>query len=512
MKFFTKIFLSVFCFVLVIVATLSFIFIRNQVIYAEEELIRQSATTGDFLSKQVEIGYLQSQLPYESLSRLTKMDSFLFWWVVKDDGVIYRSNDTSFMGTKALDYFPDVANISPSESVYVNEADGYGIYLGNLKIGSSDWKFWFGFSMKGVEVIKKNIYIYSVLVFILTTSALAVALYFIVLFFLRPIKSLSDGAKEIAKGNLSYTIKVNAKDEIGELTNTFNGMISDLKISRGKLEDYAKNLEKKVEERTSELANKNDELVRLNKLLEALKIKTDFLHVINHQLRTPISAMRGYLDFWRTGAYLKFAPKKQEEMKDNIIIASDQLANIVNNMVDALELEVEGKAVSLELEKIDIKQLVEEIYKVDFEQRFQKKKLVFELKSDKNAVVQSDKGFVTNVISNLIDNALKYTLNGKVMVDVKSDDNVVSVIVRDTGIGMTEADRATLFQKFTRSQAATKISPAGSGLGLFIVKKVVEILHGEITVASEGRNKGTVFTFKLSKVYDKEVVGGVLSK
>jgi signal transduction histidine kinase len=506
MKLFTKIFLSVFCFVFVIVATLSFIFIRNQVLYAEEELIKQSETTGEFLSKQVEIGYLQSQLPYESLSKLTKVENFLFWWVVKDDDTIYRSNDASFMGTKALDYFPEIANISSDESVYVDEANGYGIYLGNLKIGSSDWRFWFGFSMKGLEVVKKNIYIYSVLVFILTTSALALALYFIVLFFLRPIKSLSEGAKEIAKGNLNYTVKVSAKDEIGELTSTFNGMINDLRLSRGKLEDYAKNLEAKVEERTSELANKNDELVRLNKLLEALKVKTDFLHVINHQLRTPISAMRGYLDFWRTGAYMKFTPKKQEEMKENIIIASDQLANIVNNMVDALELEVEGKAISLDLEKINLKQLVEEIYKVDFEQRFKAKKLVFELKSDKDPVVQSDKGFVTNVISNLIDDALKYTLTGKVMVTLKSDGNIVSVNVQDTGIGMIEADRATLFQKFTRSQAATKISPAGSGLGLFIVKKIVEILHGEITVASEGLNKGTAFTFKLPKVYVVEKV------
>lgn len=336
-------------------------------------------------------------------------------------------------------------------------------------------------------------------------------LFYLTTIIQNPLNKLMMGIEELGHESFDYRIDIQTKDEFGKLANSFNQMAENLKKSRDKIANYSKELEQKVEERTHDLKNakvlledKNQELDRINKVLKGLKLKTEFLHVINHQLRTPISAMRGYLEFWKTGKYKKFPLKKQEEIKNNIIIASDQLAGIINNMVDALELEMEEKEIKLDLKKINLKQLVEEIYKVDFKQHFQNKKIGFELNSEKEPIIQTDKNFVSTIIFNLLDNALKYTLSGKIKVRLDSNGNYAIIEVKDMGIGLTESDKTILFQKFARSEEATKISPTGSGLGLFIVKKMIEILHGEITVKSQGRNQGSTFTVKLPNYYSNE--------
>jgi signal transduction histidine kinase len=311
-----------------------------------------------------------------------------------------------------------------------------------------------------------------------------------------PLIRLSEVSGKIAKGQLNLDVDsdlIQENNETGVLAKAFNEMLIGLRTNIYNLSQA-----------NSDLETKNQELDRLNKLLEGLKLKTEFLQVINHQLRTPISAMRGYLEFWRTGKYVNFTPDKQKEMQDNIIIASDQLADIINNMVDALELEMGDEKVELNLKDIDLKNLIKEIYEVDFKQRFETKNLSFELKAEKNSVIQSDKGFLSNVISNLLDNSLKYTPRGKVTVRLDHENDYAIISVEDTGIGLTESDKATLFGKFTRGAEAISMAPGGSGLGLFIVNKIIGLLRGEIIVASEGRNKGSIFTIKIPNKYSNE--------
>jgi HAMP domain-containing protein len=273
MKIFAKIFLSVFLFIIAIVSVLSFLMVRSQVVYVGQEIVKQVKTIGDFLSTQIEIGYIQSQLPYESLSKLTKTDNFLFWWIVRDDGTIYRANDTSFMGTTALEYFPKVASISPNESIYLDKESSYGIYQSNLKFGSNDWKFWYGFSTKSIDAIKKNIFINSILIITVSLIILGVSLYFLVSFFIKPIKSLLEGVQEISKGNLDYKVKVSTKDEIGDLAGAFGQMTIDLKRSKKELEEYNAKLEQQVADRTNDLSQKMSELERMNKTMIDRELK-----------------------------------------------------------------------------------------------------------------------------------------------------------------------------------------------------------------------------------------------
>lgn len=273
MKIFFKIFISIFCFVIGVVSLLSLIMVRNQVTYVKQEIIAQARTLGDFLSKQIEIGFIQSQLPYESLSKLTKTENFLFWWIVKDDGLIYRANDTAFMETPAAEYFPQVAKISPKETIYLDKSGNFGISITSIQYGSNNWKFWYGFSMKSLELIKRNIILNSIGVIIVSFLILGVALYYMVAFFVKPIKSLLEGVKEISKGNLDYSVNVRSGDEIGDLAMAFSRMTVDLKKSKQGLEDYNKKLEQQVAERTSTLSQKMDELERTNKLMIDRELK-----------------------------------------------------------------------------------------------------------------------------------------------------------------------------------------------------------------------------------------------
>jgi signal transduction histidine kinase len=309
-----------------------------------------------------------------------------------------------------------------------------------------------------------------------------------------PLLRLTGLAGLIAGGRLDLSVEENLmqeKSEIGELSKSLNLMLISLK----------KNIEN-LNKAKNDLKSRNHELDELNKLLTGLKLKSEFLHIINHQLRTPISAMRGYLDFWKTGAVNKFSPEKQEEMKKNIIIASDQLASIVNNMIDALELEADGKEMKLDLATIDIKKFIEEIYEVDLKDSFEKKGIGFKLNAKNIPAIQSDRKYLTVIVSNLLDNALLYTLKGDVKVDVKIVKDKLEIRIKDTGIGLNEDDKIKLFQKFVRSKNAVKISPAGSGLGLYIVKRTTDILKGDIKAESEGTDKGTTFIINLPQKYE----------
>jgi methyl-accepting chemotaxis protein len=265
--------MSIFCFVVVVVSALSLIMIRNQVVNVEKEIIKQVTTLGDFLSTQIEIGFIQSQLPYESLSKLTKAQDFLFWWIVKDDGLIYRANDTAFMDTKASEYFPEAAKVSATQSVYLDKEGNYGIYFSNVTYGSSTWKFWYGFSMKSLGTIKKTILLNSTLVIVVSVVVLGIVLYYFVLFSLKPITSLLEGVKEISKGNLDYSVNITSGDEIGDLAMAFSQMTVDLKKGKIELEEYNKKLEQQVAERTSTLSQKMEELERINKLMVDRELK-----------------------------------------------------------------------------------------------------------------------------------------------------------------------------------------------------------------------------------------------
>jgi signal transduction histidine kinase len=287
----------------------------------------------------------------------------------------------------------------------------------------------------------------------------------------RPIVDLDKAAGMMAGGNLSVRAEATTTDEIGDLSKTFNQMAGEIEKNQKKLEQN---------------------IVELHDLLE---LKTEFLHIIDHQLRTPLSVMRGYLEFWRNGQYQKFPPEKQEDIKHKIVTAADQLSSIIHSMIDALE--VEGGSIEVRPTEFDLGELIKEIYEVDFADKYNNKGLSYKMDVSAAPKIFSDKRYVMAIVTNLIDNAMKYTPAGEVFLRSYSDGTNAVIELSDTGIGLSEKDVSGLFQKFVRGEMAPKASPTGSGIGLYIVKQLLTAMKGDIQVYSKGRNQGTMFAVKI---------------
>ncbi len=255
-----------------------------------------------------------------------------------------------------------------------------------------------------------------------------------------------------------------------------------------------KNMKKNILQQR-ELAIAYEKIKRAYKDLQDLdKAKTEFLHIVSHQLRTPLTVLRGYLNFWATGKIKKLPKKRQKEIKNYIIISADRLHKIIKDMLEVVDLE--GGRMVVKKQLIDIKDFIKAIYKGGLEGSFKAKKLYFktETKIKGPLKIHSDPRFLNIVFQNLLENAYKYTLKGGVKVIFDKEGDFLKITVKDTGIGLTVEDKERLFGKFIRGERAKSVEPNGTGLGLYATRKIVEMLKGKITIDSQGANKGTEAT------------------
>jgi len=241
---------------------------------------------------------------------------------------------------------------------------------------------------------------------------------------------------------------------------------------------------------------------KVDKATEEIKklyvMKGEFLDIASHQLRTPVSVITGTLDMLREGSIQKLPKKQQERFIDNAFRKSRKLESIINDILNASEMDTGKFDVAGTTKPVQIEELVDKVM-ADFENEAYEKGLKFVFIKPAKALpeINASPRYLEQVISNLIDNAIKYTEKGSVKVQVAKKDKKVVVSVKDTGLGVPKDDMPKLFQKFVRAQNARNIYTDGSGLGLFIIKKIVEgHKDGKVWVESkEGR--GSTFYFSL---------------
>ncbi|MFH1049248.1 MAG: GAF domain-containing sensor histidine kinase [Patescibacteria group bacterium] len=245
-----------------------------------------------------------------------------------------------------------------------------------------------------------------------------------------------------------------------------------------------------------ELLKLNNSLKRVNiKLKDLLSMKNDFLHIVSHQLRTPLTAMRGFISMWNEGDFDNLPKDKMGEIKTRIVNNVERLNNMVNDMVMAMESEGELK---VEFKPVDLKKLLAgniEMLKPSFE----KKDLYLKYKETTKNIpqIEADEKLLLNVFMNLMDNSEKYTDKGGLTIAVGQYGDNVKISFIDTGIGLSKEDKKILFKKFSRGAKSNYINPNGSGLGLFIIKQIIRKHHGKIKATSKGEGKGTAFTITL---------------
>jgi len=316
-----------------------------------------------------------------------------------------------------------------------------------------------------------------------------------------PIKKLTEGAERIGNGDLDVNIDIKAKDEIGTLSDTFNKMVKDLKSSREEIEAYSRGLEEKVKERTFELQESevklSEKVKDLEKAQEELKtldkMKTDFLEMAAHELKTPIVAIKIYTNLI-IDEKLGRINKKQKEKIAVVSKNIESLTKIINEMIELSRME-SGK---LDIRKryISIPELVKMVVDDMKPMADEKGQMIIMDMPESLPNIAVDVDFVSKVFMNLLTNAVKYTPE-KTRITVKAYDEEknIHVTVQDEGVGIPEKELEKIFDKFyTGSSSEHK----GIGLGLAIVKGIVEGHNGK-TWAESIVGKGSTFHVLLPK-------------
>ena len=275
MKLFWKIFFTVIIsFIILSCFTSSMISIKH-IPHMETYLIEDSRILGNLVSKEVEIGYIESKWPFESLEKLSEQKSFLFWWIVKDDGNIYLSDDSSFMGTYAYDYFPQITSITEEGNIFLDHKKNYGIFYRSFGTGENKWSFWFGFSLERLSKANEDIILATITSSLFALVILGVIFYFMTKYLTKPIEALTKASKELKKGNLNYAVKPVSKDEIGELAKTFDEMRLGLKDRNDLLNSLLNTFKGKFGNLATILVRKNiQELIKKNPRIEKILPKS----------------------------------------------------------------------------------------------------------------------------------------------------------------------------------------------------------------------------------------------
>ena len=298
-----------------------------------------------------------------------------------------------------------------------------------------------------------------------------------------PIRDLHEGAKIIGSGNLDYRVNIETGDEIEWLGEEFNKMAGELKV-------FYATLEQKVKDKTHELEKTNSQLEQANRsLVNASKAKDEFLNIMSHELRTPLNVISGYAQILKDGVLGCIQPEQDHGLR-TILVQSKELLRMINEVLQVGSLE--GGNVSAKFAAVNLRDFFADI-RSTYEVLPQKGIPLYWNIPDKLPMVNTDGEKLKHILQNLINNAIKFTEEGSVTISARYVSQAIEFKVKDTGIGMPNETLPSIFQMFRQLDGSGTRSYGGAGVGLYIVKKFVELLNGKIEVESV-LDKGSTFT------------------
>lgn len=227
-------------------------------------------------------------------------------------------------------------------------------------------------------------------------------------------------------------------------------------------------------------------------LAEIDRLKDEFISMASHELRTPVTALIGYLQLLKDKIPKDSLPVLQEDFQILASLTSD-LNTLINDLLDVSRIE-QGR-LSITLQKIQVNEVISEVI-TKIKPLAQEKNLSLIFTASDLPIITSDPERLRQILTNLINNSVKYTLIGKIDISASLKDKFIEVTIRDTGIGIPPEEMPKLFDKFHRIKDKQTQEVRGTGLGLWITKQLLEALRGKIYVESI-YGTGTSFTFTL---------------
>jgi signal transduction histidine kinase len=412
--------------------------------------------------------------------------------------------------------------LTPLEDIKIDKRD-YLLVSKKLR----DWKINLAYkksdAFKTVEDIKKML----ILSFIFALILLSITVWIISKNLLKGVKRLSKTSKEIIETE-DYTkqVIVESNDEIGELSNSFNTLISQTnsllskldtqskthlnnlielisffntitktkdadttkKIARERLKEFAKHDKRFLDATTNMIDLQLERISLLDKTKKALDAKTMFLSTISHELRTPLGSI---LNLTQHLMISKNLNDEDIKMLSKIETSATHLLNLINNILEISKLE--SNSLIVHKQNINLKELFEEIMEMIEPLAIEKDLTLIKEVDLTKEMILTDPQLFKQVAINILSNALKYTEKGSIKVILK--DNYLKII--DTGIGIDKELLPHIFKEFYQSSVDIKHLKNSSGLGLALSKKVALLLEGDLRIFSQGRDKGVevIFTF-----------------
>ena len=290
-------------------------------------------------------------------------------------------------------------------------------------------------------------YVISMLRMFGFASLLAMAIAFITVYYMiyrmtKPLRQMSAATRRFAAGDFSYRVKVSGKDELAELATGFNAMAKDLATLESSRRSFVAN--------------------------------------VSHELKTPMTTIGGFIDGMLDGT---IEPDKRDYYLEIVSDEIKRLSRLITGMLNMSKIEV-GE-LTLKPVRFDIS---EQIFKtaLSFEQIIEKKKIIlYGLDQMSSVYLSADEGMINQVIYNLIDNAVKFTPTcGSIHITAYEKDNKAVVKIKNTGAGISSEEIGRVFERFYKVDRARSHDVKGTGLGLYIVKSIVELHGGNISVSS----------------------------
>jgi signal transduction histidine kinase/CheY-like chemotaxis protein len=325
-------------------------------------------------------------------------------------------------------------------------------------------------------------YLYSALVLIVVALPLA---GFLVSRSMQEVKRVTAAACEVANGHYTIDFEETARGEVGELQAAFRHMITALNQSHADRQRAEEELRVAIE--TAERAQRHAET--------ASQAKTEFLAAMSHELRTPLNAIMGFSNLILDRAVLDETLRRQVSL---IHTSGSALLTVVNDVLDFSK--IEAGAVDLDVKPFSPTALAQNCLSIvgDFAS---KKGLRLECRIDPAVPphLLGDQARLGQVVLNFVNNAIKFTPTGTVLLTLESepDDDVVErlkISIADTGIGIPKEKQSKLFQRFSQVDGSVSREYGGTGLGLAISKRLIDLMGGEVGVSSE-QGKGSTFWF-----------------
>jgi len=253
--------------------------------------------------------------------------------------------------------------------------------------------------------------------------------------------------------------------------------------------DFNVRLKEEVEKATYELKKANQELKKLD------AAKSEFISIASHQLRTPLTVIKGYISMMLEGNFGALTPEGRDSL-DKVYDSNERLIQLVENLLNISR--IESGRLQFDYEIMGLEEIIDSVID-ELSGNIKKKSLKLNYKKPAKPLpkIRIDDEKIRQVVMNLVDNAIKYTKKGSITVNFEVVNKKIRFCVSDSGIGISQEYLPNLFQKFSRGQGTSVIHTEGTGLGLYVAREMVEAHKGKIWAESKGEGMGSKFCFEL---------------